>query len=329
MKCNTLIDGFSITIPDGLSAADPYYMQSTEVLDYVLEQVLCHDSYNKADKPKPARGVFFRDRYIFYHANGRKLVEVGVRPTSNKAGKCTSISVTGFACSTKAGDYRIDPLELISKCIRLAGHLTRIDIALDVFDVPDLFGNIEQASKKDVHKERIRTILAYEKPVPVGERETIYYGRRRQNRNSVAVYDKAVQQDVPGAWVRVEFRAGSRSVLDKIGAEIEDSKPISALLKALLNTYLTFLAPSHKSKQNRPIAGWWQAIVGKAEKYEFIATTAPKADQDDRAGREISIENLKSYINKFMAGSAAKTAEGQAALQELMQQFASVTDAGN
>lgn len=290
MQCSVHIDGFAGT--------------TREIdINVILKEIIKDDDLLNKPLPKPVKGMFFKERYVFKAENGRKILEIGLHPYKVYDSEYCSIVVPGYACSAAEGSPQYDPYGIIQRMYEWGnGHLTKADLALDVRDNPTLFKNIKEASLKAVIKERIRSDMSL-KPCPVGEDETIYYNRREQNRNSLCVYDKAKQQGVPGDWIRIEFRAGSRHTLDRIQGELLDNKPLAPLVKALLGQYFTILAPSLKPKKNRPVAAWWQDVVGPAAEYQYSAHYSPKPDKEDTKPQEISLDKLTSYVSRYLKDS--------------------------
>lgn len=311
MQQRALIDGFSFTYASGYDYKD----RSTEIatiksyVEFLLGSKL----------PNPDRcsnALHYRKRYSFYSDSGRKLADVNMIPTSPKAKDACTVSLTGYACSNAADSLQLDPVGVITRVTQEAGgHLSKIDLALDVFGNTELMSHVLAASDVDSHQDNIISPLRYAAPMTVN-RQTVYYGKRESGKNSVCIYNKQAQLDTDYSWTRLEFRAGARKLLDSIAYDLIARRSVSDLTCSLLNTYLHFKEPGRQSLYRRPTATWWTDLIGDAQQYEYARHDGPKADDDDRKRPKsiVSMAQVLKTLDAFLAGADGQDAFTKEAL---------------
>jgi hypothetical protein len=173
-----------------------------------------------------------------------------------------------------------DPISLLHKIKAMKGRLTRLDLALDIFDNPKLLPSIFDASRPSVWEQRIVSRLRFEKPMPVGwENETIYFNRRTDE-TCICCYDKAKEQNIEGVWTRLEFRSRNRKLLANVLAELTAGRAVGQVTARLLGDYLKFVGPGDGNKYRKPVATWWAKVIKEGQGFEFQRHSLGKLDED-------------------------------------------------
>lgn len=146
-----------------------------------------------------------------------------------------------------------DVIEQIKK-MRKDGHevkISRLDIAIDTeMDFHYVYN--EYLKKKYVcryKKESIRQCVNEDL------RGTLYFGKRGSN-TMFRIYDKALEQGLPGNWLRIELEIRNEAI----------DEAIEALNKGIIGQYfeghLRFVEKINKTNKSRSLtAEWWNAIM--------------------------------------------------------------------
>jgi hypothetical protein len=167
-----------------------------------------------------------------------------------------------------------DDLWLLEFFLSNGARVTRIDTALDVFDMPLDFNELWELAKAKEYECRLRLPPLRTSDAMHGD--TIYFGRMKSS-VFTRIYNKAAEQNYDGSWVRVEtvFRHSRANNAAKLMVKRE--LDTGALIRGHLNL---------------PRLQWWTDVMTmKAEKTKFDRSTG---------------DNRATWLMKSVAPTLAK-----------------------
>jgi len=299
MDNRALIDWISFSLPMAFEAKVDRYGNYTTNDEYV--QQILDDISNSTGIDLPfvnlsiKGGKFYKQQISMYADNGRRLCSIAIDPTTKFNRDTTSVTIPGYALSADNHDHPFDPFTIIKQVRDYDGHLTRLDLALDNFDRPDLMQNVVNNSRPDVWSDRIISPLRFEVPINING-TSVTYGQKGFGKNSICIYDKARKQEIDGTWTRAEFRSQNRELLAQIADDLISGKPLQELTSQLLAKYLSFRSPGLKTKYKRPVSAWWDEFLQLATAYVVSRHTGAKTDDEDRKVTYSQIDRLKVQI---------------------------------
>ena len=272
----SLIDWISFSLPKR------YQWGTGSIINSAPFEPILNDLFNLSTESIEVsrnRAAFYADRYNIYDTNGRPLIVVYLNPTTTFSAETSAVSINGYALSKRNKLLRdLDPVQLIQKVDKHGGKLTRLDLALDIYDHPDLLDNIIECCQVDCFKSRIKSRLRFDRPMVINFGETVYFNRRDDD-TQLCFYRKDIQTGSDRPWTRLEFRTKNRKLLANILNEITNGRPVGEITQKLLADYISFYPPETDKYRNPP-ASWWREIVECGQPFEFRKHDEGKEDDE-------------------------------------------------
>ncbi len=163
--------------------------------------------------------------------------------------------------------------ELISQIYSMDGKFSRIDIAKDDFDGLLNITNLEDKFSIDEVRTRFKTCNRMRSRKRGGGLigDTLYIGSR-SSESFCRIYDKQLQTDSAGSWIRVEMEfkgKKSHAIGQAIALDILNADN-------LILGYLEFINSTHQKKQNCLRSPFWDKFLNFGEKERL---TLPKYER--------------------------------------------------
>lgn len=181
-------------------------------------------------------------------------------------------------------------------------HISRIDLAYDIFDNDDVtFDRIVKYVKKrqwaclsgktDIRMPTDKFGLEYTE-------KCIYFGSEKSDR-FLRIYDKALEQGVlDHKWLRIEMQNRNENALSVVLNLIKYDFDVGYVYKGILRDYLRFLTKSRDSVDSKHIADiptcrWWLDLLSHVGKIKQLYLP----------GIEYNAGTLYKYITKQVSSS--------------------------
>jgi len=206
------------------------------------------------------------------------------------------VEVSGNGCrELEAAQAVTNWQAFLARLLREKAKFTRLDAALDDHTELLCIDIIITACEERRVVSRFREINFHPKmDASTGETtgRGVSFGTRG-SRTYIRIYDKALQQRVPGPWVRVEIE--TRKEQAHRLAEVIVKHGAQAVPPLLLN-YLDFKERGPAKRRNRlKTASWWTAFLGTTERRRL--ETAP---------RNVSLESTHNWLIQGVSSSFAR-----------------------
>ena len=194
-------------------------------------------------------------------------------------------------------------------------NITRLDIAMDIFENKTLLNSIVEAYNSNDYRSKAKSsniIISKGSNGRIGT--TINFGSR-QSAVLIRIYDKAAESDMEVNWVRIEIECKDKKYNKKIIDNIRNLG-LSATYKAIINNYLAFLEYKDKNVSRSKVAKWWQKIIDSTEKIKLYE--APEQKSLDEVKRwlinqtsasfatVLQSEQSKDFINEMLSEGTRK-----------------------
>ena len=209
------------------------------------------------------------------------------------------LEMSGQGCRTFEtygnGDFRL----LFELCLaEPKNHLTRLDIACDVFDKSlDIDTMIDYAQQGNlVTKFRTGDV---ERGILANNGKCLVFGSR-SSELLLRIYDKKAERkrDDIDSWLRLELQMRDDQALSFV-LNLKDEtleKTVTTNYFNLLNSYIRFVKPGTDSNKRRwKTCQWWQDFIQSAGNYELI-----------KPGAEYNLMKLRNYVVR-QSGQAVKS----------------------
>lgn len=119
--------------------------------------------------------------------------------------KCKLLQFTGSEL-TKVRETGVTDEQILQHCVKKCHNITRLDYAVDMFEVSFSPYDILELWDKGLLKTRLRTVRTNKTYTGYGG-ETVYFGSKN-SAQQIRIYDKAAEQKLLNeAWIRVELQA--------------------------------------------------------------------------------------------------------------------------
>ena len=208
----------------------------------------------------------------------------------------THVIMSGKGCRTYESHYPI--IKLIESFEIAELKATRIDLAIDDKEgkIIKLDNIVEDTIKGNVVSKWKTSTEIIKRNLSDGEKigQTIYLGSRKSE-VFMRIYDKSMQQNEEGNWVRIELEIkGKKAVeLQKI-LQIENA---GSLTKGIINNYFRIVEPGKdKNKSRWKTKKYWTKIIDSTEKIKL-----------SRIKEEKTIDETKEWLMKQLAPTIAST----------------------
>lgn len=169
-------------------------------------------------------------------------------------------------------------------------QFTRVDIALDIRDKPDLFNNILHCYHNNLVISKFRTSKIIQgKTNQEINSNTIYFGSRQSN-IMLRIYNKALEQGIDGDWIRFELvfkKEYIPSMIEQIA-----STSINTFVKGILNNYIKFVDKKEKNVSRSKACKWWDEIIENIEKIKLY-----------KEEEENTLDEVKEWLLKQVSNS--------------------------
>lgn len=205
------------------------------------------------------------------------------------------VILTGQGC--REYESNGDLLELMDRIMLFNGLCTRIDLAVD-----DRTGEIIRFEEMIKSANQGHVISKWKTATEIIKRElkdgkiighTLSIGSR-SSKMYLRIYDKAMEQRIPGPWYRMELE-----IKDNRAQVLQDillfETGVGRVFGGILNQYIRFVKPSpDKNKSRWETEKWWLNLVNSVDKLSL--TKKP---------RERSIEEVREWVKKQIGPTLA------------------------
>ncbi|MCD8017390.1 MAG: replication initiation factor domain-containing protein [Oscillospiraceae bacterium] len=188
-------------------------------------------------------------------------------------------------------------------------HISRLDVACDdragLLDVE----NIVELRKKGAINSRLRKSTLIDNMDGIQyEGLGVYFGSPQSNFR-IRIYDKALQMQEEGHWVRVELILKGADCNDFIKHAV-GAESFPALVAAVLNDKFSFIELDNPRKERCTVCSWWQQFVDSIEQVHLIT----------REVVEHSVDEIHEWLTSQIARSLSvlRQAKGYGAIAELI-----------
>ena len=171
-------------------------------------------------------------------------------------------------------------------------NITRLDIAMDIFEDKTLLNSIVEAYNSDNYRSKTKSsniIISKGSNGRIGT--TINFGSR-QSAVLIRIYDKAAESDMEVNWVRIEIECKDKKYNKKIIDNI-NNLGLAATYKAIINNYLAFLEYKDSNISRSKTAKWWSKIIDSVDKIKLYE--APEAKTLDEIKRWLINQTSASF----------------------------------
>ncbi|GFE57220.1 replication initiation factor domain-containing protein [Geobacter sp. AOG1] len=245
-----LIDWLSFTLPD----------------QKALDEVLSLNGFSILERVKYQWGKF---GYKAQRRCGNAVIL-----SDGMSGMGIHVEMTGQACrefEMKSGQWH----KLISKIFIVGGHFTRLDFAIDDreghFSIAEAQDKMQRREVRSRFKKGQETTSYNFSDAREKDGKTLYFGSPK-SAVQIRIYDKAVEQNVGGVWIRTEIQCRHERA-NTLANYILESDNIGSIISNVLKSYLNFIEPATDSNKARwPVSSWWNEFLGTVErlKLKFI-----------------------------------------------------------
>lgn len=179
---------------------------------------------------------------------------------------------------TRCQDAGLSPMQIVQcHAIHDDWRLTRIDLAFDLYNSPvDIEGLYKEITKGNIKMSTTKANLL--KGADGGQ--TLYIGSRQSDK-FIRIYDKAVEQSLPGNWIRIELEIKG-----------ETAREIGKRLPLLVGAQLSGIAKELL----------WNMVQFKDKTYQHLCSE--KTPIDFTISHKKS-DNLKSWLADQVAPAIA------------------------
>ena len=171
-------------------------------------------------------------------------------------------------------------------------NITRLDIAMDIFENKTLLKSIVEAYNSDNYRSNSKSSNIIISKVSNGRIGTTINFGSRQSAVLIRIYDKAAESDMEVNWVRIEIECKDKKYNRKIINNI-NNLGLAATYKAIINNYLAFLEYRDANISRSKTAKWWNRIIDSIDKIKLYE--APKAKTLDEIKRWLINQTSASF----------------------------------
>ena len=194
-------------------------------------------------------------------------------------------------------------------------NITRLDIAMDIFENKTLLNSIVEAYNSNNYRSKAKSsniIISKGSNGRIGT--TINFGSR-QSAVLIRIYDKAAESDMEVNWVRIEIECKDKKYNKKIINNI-NNLGLAATYKAIINNYLAFLEYRDANISRSKTTKWWNKIIDSIDKIKLYE--APGARTLDEVKKwlisqtsasfatVLQSEQSKDFINEMITEGTRK-----------------------
>lgn len=226
---------------------------------------------------------------------GKRLYSGGI---SIHYGDYIILEMSGHGCRFLESLYenKIDWIDFMEQFLCLEGtHLARLDIACDdkpgegeegILKFSTLFRHVMQRRYISLSRYVVYTS---------GSEESIYFGSPKSDRR-LRIYNKAIERDFDGHWIRAEFQLRNDAALSFYMRALE-LHSIGQAYQGMLFDFLRFTREVNEAEgTNRSrltVTRWWKSFCGNAKKIKGFYV----------GGLEYNLESLERYLGNQTSSS--------------------------
>lgn len=192
------------------------------------------------------------------------------------------VQMSGEGCRQYEQRFGDNWLELIRGVIRLGGHFTRLDVAVD-----DLSGYFTIDMVKDkVCSGEVRTVFkgaglnnSYKFGKDKGsmvDGQTVYFGSKHSELR-IRFYDKALEQGVDYFWNRTEVQSrNDRSQM--IAVMLMGGTSLGNIVFGILKRYVNFVEKDDgdSNRSRWAVSDWWSRFIGDVDRVKLTIAKGKK-----------------------------------------------------
>lgn len=209
------------------------------------------------------------------------------------------VEFSGQACreyETRGGKY-FKWWPTLSEVLEAHGTFSRIDLAIDDRAGRLSLDEIERKIKAGEVRSKFRTARpGTEHNLADGTKigQTIYFGSKK-SAIQLRFYDKALEQEVEGTWIRTEIQARDERA-DAIVIALLGDVTIGQIAAGVLLNYVVFVEKKETdtNKARWAICDWWNSYLGEVEAIRLTI------EQKQRTLKEV-----KSWVNNQIGPTLA------------------------
>ena len=215
---------------------------------------------------------------------------------------------------------RLDVFKLFLKFTKVGFEVSRIDLALDVYD--DLMPKILSDIKLHNYRTRSRTIKKINKIDTRTNKvigQTIYVGSRSSEK-MLRIYNKQMESALDYKLTRFELEIKGEKAKQVFDLLVTGQANFSDLIKQMLRDHIKFIRPTNDSNKARwPLAIYWAKITSTDKKLDLAMPKKPKS-------LDATIQWLLKSVSKSLLKADIATGE-KGLLQALLNSgLAKITD---
>lgn len=193
------------------------------------------------------------------------------------------VSMSGNACHVYETHHTM--MSLVRRIVKLhiegKVNITKVDAAAD-----DRSGILNMRVIRDATEDRhFRSTLAFinacgsQKSRKARFGRAVYVGSRYAEK-SICVYDKAVEQEVEGHWIRVEIRLRNDHASGFLQLLVEhDYEPGAILAKIIMDT-IQYIELTDSNISRCDVSDWWSRFLGTLDRVKIMLKEKPKMSMD-------------------------------------------------
>lgn len=236
-------------------------------------------------------------------------IYVCFQPRENKffrnMGVCVSMS--GSGCRTFENYSRIagtgdnEPAEskaFLSLFSKIDGDsdakISRLDVACDDKEgYLDMRTIVECVNDNEIRSRLLKRTVYTKKDGKQNAGQTVYIGSPSSSFR-IRIYDKALEQQTEGHWVRVEMVLRGRNANGFVSEMMdEEEKNVGKLAAKVLNDKLSFIELDDGNISRCSVCPWWQKFVDELESVHLVA----------REAIQHNVDKIMEWLDKQVAPS--------------------------
>lgn len=218
--------------------------------------------------PLPRGAYGYKSQYMDY-LTGLKVLADGQK------GMGVHVIISGSSCRALES-LSVDLIELIQLLDNDNYNITRIDIALDIYNSDYLMCNIVQAHKAQLYKSKWRSSKVIESTKQGKTATTIYYGSR-SSAIMLRIYDKSIESGTDYSWVRLELEI-KKEYAKRIAQRLK-SQRLGDVYVGIVNNYIEYLQYRDSNVTRSKSAQWWRKVIDDSRKISLYQAPEIKSYQ--------------------------------------------------
>ena len=170
---------------------------------------------------------------VMKHATGAMVMFSTTQKTMG-----THVIYSGSVLQVINNKYGIDPLRILQYTHQIGAKMSRLDIAVDVFNSGIEIGVLESDFNLSNCDTQARTGLII-KNMPRGNGETLYIGSLKKRKKLLRIYDKGRETGEHADWIRIEYEIHSRPATQAMEMLVM-AHDVDITIKSIIKGYCNF-----------------------------------------------------------------------------------------